>query len=210
MLQKIVLPRDDLLRDVGDCLLALMDRADQKFTAPDFVANIIFDLAALSVAGRDDILVKIANPQMWNLLVVEDDLIFAVHLFHCHIRQYIVLRRRGKHLAGTRIQPANVVGCLLYLVHADSHPTRNFRKASPAQIIHVFRNDLVLQAAFFSLSLELNKQTLAQIARPDSWRIKTLDQCQHFLEIFLGNSRVQRHFFRSALEKPVVINITDD
>ncbi len=50
VLEKIALPRDDLLRNVRNRLLALMDRADKEFPAPDFVADIIFDFAALGVA----------------------------------------------------------------------------------------------------------------------------------------------------------------
>jgi hypothetical protein len=38
-------------------LLALMDRADQEFPAPDLVAHVIFNLTALGVAGRDDVLI---------------------------------------------------------------------------------------------------------------------------------------------------------
>ena len=38
MLEEIVLPRNDLLRDVGNRLLALMDRANQEFPAPDSIA----------------------------------------------------------------------------------------------------------------------------------------------------------------------------
>ena len=40
--------------------------------------------------------------------------------------------------------------------------------------------------------------------------MKTLYQRQHFLEIFLGGSRIQRHFFRCALEKSVVIDVAND
>ena len=68
--KKIALPRNDLAHDVQNCLLTLMNRTDQEFPAPDFIADIVFDLACLSVAGGDDILVKIADPQVRNLLVV--------------------------------------------------------------------------------------------------------------------------------------------
>ena len=70
MLKEIALPRNDLLPNVENCLLAAMNRADQEFSAPDLVADVIFNFAALGVAGRDDVLVKIADPQMRNLLAV--------------------------------------------------------------------------------------------------------------------------------------------
>src|SRR6266536_1646261 len=54
VLKKIPLPRNDLVRDVGNGLLALVDRADQKFAAPDFVADVIFDFATVAVL-RDDV-----------------------------------------------------------------------------------------------------------------------------------------------------------
>src|SRR5437016_14502467 len=46
--------------------------------------------------------------------------------------------------------------------------------------------------------------------RADARRIKSLDQSQHLLEIFLWNTRVQRHFLRRALEKSVIIDIAND
>jgi hypothetical protein len=62
---------NDLLRDVHNCLLPLMDRADQEFAAADFVPDVIFDVAALRVARRNDVLIQVADPQMGNLFVVE-------------------------------------------------------------------------------------------------------------------------------------------
>src|SRR6267378_1814639 len=103
MVIEIALPRNDLLHDVENCFLTLMNRADQEFSAPDLVADIIFDLAALRIAGRDDILVKIANPQMRNLLIVQDDLVIAVDLFHHHVGQHVVLRRSSEDLPGPRV-----------------------------------------------------------------------------------------------------------
>ena len=52
VLEKIALPRNDLLRDIRNRLLALMDRSDQEFPAPDFVADVIFDFAALVLPAR--------------------------------------------------------------------------------------------------------------------------------------------------------------
>ena len=59
--KKIALPRNDLVRDVGNGLLALVDRSDQEFAAPDFVADVVFDLAAVVVL-RDDVFVRVADP----------------------------------------------------------------------------------------------------------------------------------------------------
>src|SRR5207247_129470 len=131
VLKEIALPRNDLLRDVENCLLALMDRADQEFSAPDFVPDIIFNFAALGVAGRDDVLIKITDPQMRDLLIVQGDLIFAIHLFDDHIGQHIVLRRSSEDLTWTRIQPGNVVRGFLNVLNANAHPARDLRKTSP-------------------------------------------------------------------------------
>ena len=68
MFEKVALPRNDLLRDIGNGLLALMDRSDEEFAAPDFVADVIFDFAAV-IALRDDVLVDVADPQMRDLLL---------------------------------------------------------------------------------------------------------------------------------------------
>src|SRR5207244_2334070 len=160
MLKEIALPRNDLLRDIQNCLLALMDRADQEFSAPNLVADVIFHFAALSIAGRDDVLVQIADPQMRNLLIVEDDLILAIHLFHDHVRQHIVLRRSSENLTRARIEPRNVVGSLLHVLNANSNSSRDLWKASSAQIFHVLGDDFVLEGVLLSLTLQLNEQRL--------------------------------------------------
>ena len=69
VLKKVALPRNDLVRDVGNRLLALVDRSDQEFAAPNFVADVIFDFTAVVVL-RDDVFVRVADPQMRNLLVI--------------------------------------------------------------------------------------------------------------------------------------------
>src|SRR5213596_3538197 len=66
--EKVELPRNDLLRDVGNGLLPLVNRSDQEFAAADFVADVIFDFAVVIL--RDDVFVEVADPQMRNLLVV--------------------------------------------------------------------------------------------------------------------------------------------
>src|SRR5437867_12590574 len=111
-----------------------MDRADQEFAAPDFVPDVIFNFAGLGVAGRDDVLVKITDPQMRDLLIVQGDLIYSINLFDDHVWQHIVLRRSSENLTGTRIQPRDVAGGLLHFLHANPHPARNLRKTSPAKI----------------------------------------------------------------------------
>ena len=45
VLEKLPLPRDDLVRDIRDRLLALMNRFDQEFPAADFVADVILHFA---------------------------------------------------------------------------------------------------------------------------------------------------------------------
>jgi hypothetical protein len=57
VLKKVALPRNDLVRDVGNRLLALVDRSDQEFAAPDLVADVIFDVSAVVVL-RDNVLVE--------------------------------------------------------------------------------------------------------------------------------------------------------
>src|SRR5207244_8302142 len=137
----------------------------QEFAAPDFVPDVIFNFAALGVAGRDDILVKIADPQMRNLLIVQGDLIFAIHLFHDHIGQHIVLRRSSENLTWTRIQPRDVAGGLLNVLNANVHSARDLRKTSPAKVFHVLGDDFVLERVLLFLTASLNEQTLAQVAR---------------------------------------------
>ncbi len=188
MLKEIPLPRNDLLRDVQNCLLALMDRADQEFAAADFVADIIFDVPGLRVSGGDDVLVEIADPQMRNLFVVEGDLIFAIHFFDDDVRRYVILWRGSENLTWPRVQARDVVGGLLYLFDADCHPARNLGKAVLGEFLHVLRNNGVLEAVFFSLAPQLNQQTLAQITRTNSRRIKGLNQRQCPFEIVLWNS----------------------
>ena len=93
---------------------------------------------------------------MGNLFVVEGDLIFAVHLFHDHVRQHVILRSGSENLAGARIQSRDVIGSLLYVLDADRHSTRDFKKAMPSQVIHVLGHDPALDAVFLSQSSQLD------------------------------------------------------
>ena len=62
----------------------------------------------------------------------------------------------------------------------------------------------------FAFALQLNEQTLAQIARADAGRIKALDEREHVLEILLRDSGIERHLFRRRLQKAVVVDVADD
>ncbi len=68
-LEKLALPFHDLVGNVGNGLLTLMDRLDQKFAAPDLVANVILHFAAVAVL-RHDVFVGIADAQVRNLFAV--------------------------------------------------------------------------------------------------------------------------------------------
>ena len=140
-----MLPRHDLVRDVGDRLLALVDRFDQEFSAADFVADVILHFAAVAVL-RHDVFVGVADAQVRDLFAVQDDLVFAVDFFHGHIGQDIILRRLGKNLAGPRIELRDVVGAFLHLLDADAHAARDLGKAPFAEIRHVVGDDLVFEA----------------------------------------------------------------
>ena len=98
---------------------------------------------------------------MGNLFVIEGDLIFAVHLFHDHVRQHVILRRGSENLTGARIQSRNIIGGLLHILNVDRHPACDLQKTMPAQVIHVLGHDPVLEAVFLPLSPQLDQQTLA-------------------------------------------------
>ena len=97
VIEEIALPRNDLVRDVRNRLLALVDRFDQEFSASDFIADVILHFAAIAVL-RHDVLVGVADAQMRNLFAVEDDLVFAVDFFDGHVWQDVILRRLGENL----------------------------------------------------------------------------------------------------------------
>src|SRR6476646_795426 len=98
------------MRNVGNRLLALVDRLDQKFSAPDFIANVILYFVAIPILGHD-VLVSIADAQMWNLVAVENDLVFAVHFFHGHISSAMVFGVLAK------IAPGRGSSCAMLLAH---------------------------------------------------------------------------------------------
>ena len=125
---------------------------------------------------------------MRNLFAVEGDLIFAIYFLNDHVREYVILRRGGENLTWPRVQARDVVGRLLHLFDADCHSARNLRKAVLGELFHVLRNNPALEAVFFSLSPQLNQQTLAQITRANSRGIKELNQRQYPFEIVLWNS----------------------
>jgi hypothetical protein len=56
----------------------------------------------------------------------------------------------------------------------------------------------------------LNEEAFAQIARAHARWIETLDEREHVFEIVAGDASIERHFFRSGLKKPIVVDIADD
>src|SRR5207302_1312116 len=69
LVEEIALPFHDLVGNVGNGLLTLMDRLDQKFAAPDLVANVILHFAAVAIL-RHDVFVGIADAQVRNLFTI--------------------------------------------------------------------------------------------------------------------------------------------
>ena len=112
---------------------------------------------------------------MRNLFSVQRDLIFPIYFLGDHVWQHVILRRCGEDLAGTRIQSGDLIGGLLYVLDSYRHAARDLGEPVPAEVFHVLGNNSVLDTVFFSLSPQLNQQTLAQIARANSRRIKCLD-----------------------------------
>ena len=69
LVEEVALPFHDLVRNIGNRLLALVNRLDQKFSAPDLVTNVVLHFVSVAVL-RHDVLVSIADAQMWNLFAV--------------------------------------------------------------------------------------------------------------------------------------------
>src|SRR5207302_3539421 len=108
--KKIALPRNNLVRNVGNCLLTLVNRFDQELSAPDFVADVILYFTSISILCHD-VLVSVADAQMRNLVAVEDDLVFAVHFFNGHIWHHVIF------WASAKIAPGRGSNCAILLAH---------------------------------------------------------------------------------------------
>ena len=139
------------MRNIGNCLLTLVDRLDQEFSASDFVADVILHLISIPVL-RHDVLVSVADAQMRNLLAVEDDLVFPVHFFDGHIWHNVIFRGLGEDRAWSGFQLCDVVSAFLHLFYADAHAPRDFREPALAQILHMIGNDFVFQAVAFAVA----------------------------------------------------------
>ena len=84
MLEELALTFYDLMSNVGNCLLALVNRFDQEFSASNFVANVILHFAAIPIL-RHDVFVGVADAQMRDLFSVQHHLVIAIDLFDRHI-----------------------------------------------------------------------------------------------------------------------------
>ena len=69
LVKKVELPFHNLVRDVGYRLLALMNRFDQKFSAPDLVANVVLHFVSVAIL-RHDVFVGVANAQVRDLFAI--------------------------------------------------------------------------------------------------------------------------------------------
>ena len=89
------------MRNIGNCLLTLVNRLDQEFSASDFVSDVILHFTSVSVL-RHDVLVGVADAQMRDLVAVENDLVFAIYFFDRHIWHNVIFRGLGKDRARSR------------------------------------------------------------------------------------------------------------
>src|SRR5213595_598115 len=71
-------------------------------------------------------------------------------------------------------------------------------------------DDFVFEAILPPVAFQLNEETLPQIARAHARWIKTPNQGQHSLKILLWDAGIERHLFRRALEKAVVVDVAND
>ena len=139
------------MRNVGNCLLTLVNRFDQELSAPDFVADVILYFTSISILCHD-VLVSVADAQMRNLVAVEDDLVFAVHFFNGHIWHHVIFWGLGKDRPWSGFQLRNIIGAFLHLLDANAYAPRDFRETALAQILHMFGNDFVFQTVAFAVA----------------------------------------------------------
>jgi hypothetical protein len=74
----------------------------------------------------------------------------------------------------------------------------------------VIADNSILERVLLSLSIELQEQTLAQITRAGTGRIKRLNHFQHFENLFLGNICGGGQFLDGGLQVTMVVDVADE
>ena len=86
----------------------------------------------------------------------------------------------------------------------------NLRNAPLSKRIHELTDNFVFERVLLPRALHLQHQTFPQIPRAHTRWMKALNQGEHILEIFFRDPGVERHLFRSGLQKTVIVDVADD
>src|SRR5579862_239038 len=207
--EELLLPRDDLVRDVRDGLLPLVDALDEEFAAADFVADVVLHVVAVAFLGHQ-VLVGVADAEVGYLVAVEGDGEVVADFLDVHIRQDVVVRVGGEYLARLRVEGGDEVRAPLHLLDGGAEAAGDLREAPFAEVVEVVGDDAVFQRVLLAHATELDEETVPQIPRADADGMKSLDDPEYPVEVAGVGAAVQRHILGRRLEEPDVVDVPYD
>ena len=171
---------DDYLGNIGDGLLPLVNAFNEKLARRDLLANVIFHFGGLFAPGHQ-FFIRVADAQVRNLLIVQQDRVAVLAGLDRHIGGDILLLLRAKHPAGLRFQRRNEIGNRLDLLHGQAQRPANLHIMFATEIVQVFTDNFGFNRSRLAKPVQLDQQTFPQIARADTDRMKRLHHIKRLL-----------------------------
>ena len=191
-----------------DGLLALLDGADEELAAADLITDVAAHFLAAAGVGHE-VLIKVADTQAGQLIVVEHDLIGSLVPLHLDVRGNVLLGGVGEGRGGPGIQGGDVLGGPCDFTYGYGKFARHLGEALPGEIFEVACNDAAFQAVLKALPPELDQQAVAEVLRTDACWVEGLDDPCGGPQFFEADAHLQAEISEGGLEKAALVQTAD-
>ncbi len=190
-------------------MLALMDALDQKLAGADLVPNVFLGLGRLFRVGHQ-FLVRVADAEMRDLVVVQDDHVIAVDTADHDIGRDVLVLFTAEHPPGFGFQGGDEIGKFLDFLGRDTERTGDLRIATAAEILDVLADQGGFDAVRFPDPVQLDEQAFLQTAGADPDRVERLDEVESLLELLERDTATDGQFLDRGEQVPVIVDRPDD
>src|SRR5262245_24545235 len=187
-------------------VLDILEQVDRRAKAVlDIIACLLRSLLILHHLPQLPV-----DPQLRQTVVVEANRIIVIHFLDIHFRFDITRLPRRIFAAGMRLQLPDDFQLLGHDLDTHTQFLGEFRQFVILQLVEMLADHLRRQSFTVTIVIQLEQQTLLQVARADTGRIELLHNSQRLLDSLHRPTTERGNLFESTVEKTIVIEIADD
>ena len=194
MIEELALARDDGLADAQNGVLSLLDVFHQLDGSGKSFFDVISNVAVRGVFDEQPA-VGGAQPQLRQVVFIQERLPLVIHLPEVHIRLDEPRLRLVVAQTGTRIELLDHFERALDDFQRAVQGARNFFQLVGLHLLQMFGDDLLGQCVLRIEGLQLEEQALAQVPRAHANGIEVLHHGQGIVQIVLRILSALRQFF---------------